>query len=851
MMFNTLIHNSLTFASTSGWKIPRNRSIISVHRQRCGVLRRVLPGIVMLLCGATAGAQQWELLTERSMGFCNYAYDPALQKLYLVTWRKVLYVSDDFGVHTRRIAALPTGRPGGADFFLAAENGYFYLPSTNKGGGYFRSSDEGATWVQLTAPPIARSDSVKIRYVPELDELFTLTHRSSDHGMTWLPIKNDGARNRSVSSLVFTSNSAVWYGLDQFSKRLVCTTDNGATWTDLDTTGLATVDTPRLTVHPSDDRILFLAGDYVRSKNYLYRSSDAGATWGLVGANRMGSSSAIAGEELVFLDSVTVYLNVHDSYRSWCSLFISRDAGKTWKIINQKNRLYALWSRGRELYAWDNIAKSVLAMREGDNTWRQTGWIHATWYEMVPLDFRHLLACETTAPGFISNDRGASWESFELRDKEVPCTAPILTTHSNPPAIFTGSSRSTDGGNTWLTWDATRPYQFLGLLRAHPSKAGTVYAFMIDHATQTKRICITQDAGTTWDSTSFPLLDYFFGFAPSDPSIMFGWQTVDMWPPNHALPLPGPFYSTTDGGVTWNNAWFVPDGGVGNAMMSATAVPPGPPSATIPHVENCVSMFVSPRSSAEVYQHQWYLYDPIVDQATEYEYFRKSTTGRGGPWQSSAWGPIRDRISDMYFSPWGGDTMMVYSSPSVFVSTDAGSTWSGELRAPADLLNVQVAWMPGAVIYGSSKAGVMKSEDLGNTWQLQNAGLYGNDVDAIHLDWLGNLYALNGDGLYRWDQLLDAEGQERPVSASVELLENYPNPFQSATTVSFSLPVRMVATLRVFNMLGIEVATLADGEFAAGTKRVQWRPDRLAPGVYLLQLRAGAWTASRTMLCGR
>ena len=72
------------------------------------MLRRLLLGIGMLLCGATASAQRWELLTERSLGFCNYAYDPVLQKLFLVTWRKVLYVSSDFGVHTRRIASLPT-----------------------------------------------------------------------------------------------------------------------------------------------------------------------------------------------------------------------------------------------------------------------------------------------------------------------------------------------------------------------------------------------------------------------------------------------------------------------------------------------------------------------------------------------------------------------------------------------------------------------------------------------------------------------------------------------------------------------------------------------------------------------
>jgi hypothetical protein len=81
------------------------------------------------------------------------------------------------------------------------------------------------------------------------------------------------------------------------------------------------------------------------------------------------------------------------------------------------------------------------------------------------------------------------------------------------------------------------------------------------------------------------------------------------------------------------------------------------------------------------------------------------------------------------------------------------------------------------------------------------------------------------------------------------LQQNYPNPFNPSTRIGFSLPERAHVTLRVFNLLGQEVQTLVEADFAAGTHETVWQADsRLASGVYFYRLDAGPFSAVKKMI---
>jgi hypothetical protein len=90
-----------------------------------------------------------------------------------------------------------------------------------------------------------------------------------------------------------------------------------------------------------------------------------------------------------------------------------------------------------------------------------------------------------------------------------------------------------------------------------------------------------------------------------------------------------------------------------------------------------------------------------------------------------------------------------------------------------------------------------------------------------------------------------------PLPLEFSLEQNFPNPFNPATSISFSLPRPVQVKLTVFDLLGREVVTLADGPYGAGTYTVRFDPSatgRMASGVYFYRLEAGDFSETRRMV---
>ena len=83
------------------------------------------------------------------------------------------------------------------------------------------------------------------------------------------------------------------------------------------------------------------------------------------------------------------------------------------------------------------------------------------------------------------------------------------------------------------------------------------------------------------------------------------------------------------------------------------------------------------------------------------------------------------------------------------------------------------------------------------------------------------------------------------------LFSAYPNPFNPATTIEFSLPRTSEVTLKVFNLLGEEVATLLSASLLSGSHSIKWNASNLASGVYLYRLQAGNFVEIRKMILMR
>ncbi|MBS4027484.1 MAG: T9SS type A sorting domain-containing protein [Ignavibacteriales bacterium] len=92
--------------------------------------------------------------------------------------------------------------------------------------------------------------------------------------------------------------------------------------------------------------------------------------------------------------------------------------------------------------------------------------------------------------------------------------------------------------------------------------------------------------------------------------------------------------------------------------------------------------------------------------------------------------------------------------------------------------------------------------------------------------------------------------EPKDVPKSFSLLQNFPNPFNPITTIKFSLAKSTFVSLKVYNIVGEEIARLVSEELQAGNHQVIWNADGFASGVYFyrLQTEEGKFTQVKKLI---
>ena len=95
----------------------------------------------------------------------------------------------------------------------------------------------------------------------------------------------------------------------------------------------------------------------------------------------------------------------------------------------------------------------------------------------------------------------------------------------------------------------------------------------------------------------------------------------------------------------------------------------------------------------------------------------------------------------------------------------------------------------------------------------------------------------------------DETGVAIPKAFAIE--QNYPNPFNPTTTLSFGVPRAGLVTVKVFDLLGREVATLVNENRPAGYHTEVLDGSRLSSGVYFYRLQANGYSATKKLMLVR
>lgn len=212
--------------------------------------------------------------------------------------------------------------------------------------------------------------------------------------------------------------------------------------------------------------------------------------------------------------------------------------------------------------------------------------------------------------------------------------------------------------------------------------------------------------------------------------------------------------------------------------------------------------------------------------------------------------PNGDWVNSIAF---GNDKQIYFASDiGISRSTDNGDTWTtinnglSELHIKTIIKNINhtlyaISWFGGGSYYSTNN---------GDTWIQNNTGLVNLNLQSIAIDSNGILFVGTSDGKVfrsRVSTTFVNEFNDIPI-LNIALKQNYPNPFNPITSISFTLTSQSFVTLKIFDLVGREIATLVSEELTPGVHVRQWNATILSGGVYFYRLQVGIFSETRKLI---
>lgn len=391
-----------------------------------------------------------------------------------------------------------------------------------------------------------------------------------------------------------------------------------------------------------------------------------------------------------------------------------------------------------------------------------------------------------------------------------------------------------DGGHNWALQDSVEDVVFykIQMLNLDIGWAlGLGYVFEKGQLISgVWKIYNTTDGGNTWN--------YQFAFTQtgnsSIASMLFindstGWVFGDAWRNGSYL---SSIFKTTTGGKTWTtydvdekynitDGYFISDS-VGWAYGFVFDVPyPTPKEYVLLKTTNAGinwdKIWSSPYESSDRYSLQ----------GISFLYF--SDNNNGG-----------------YFRNVADQTQTIFEK-----TTDGGITWSGRHYFYPSLYASCIDSEYNIYTYRYEDSAIVVSNNGGASWGTKSDKfpafasklIFITKDTAYGLSNIGALYkSTTGGGITSINNISET------LPKNFILMQNYPNPFNPTTTIDYSIPKESFVTIKVYDMLGREVATLINEEKNAGEYSVKFNGSILASGVYLYRMKAGNFIQTKKMI---
>jgi hypothetical protein len=709
-----------------------------------------------------------------------------------------------------------TSGPSGGSINALVASGTTLFAGTNE--KVYRSTNSGQSWQPASSGMLMPIQIVKLKVIGI--SVFAATsgglYRSTNNGDAWMQV-GGGLPARPASDVIAQGSLLFANVIDSGGLGIIySSSDNGNTWTA----------TPsQINNNPGNNPDLFNSdvapaffaamGDTLFAATSLgvARTTNAGMTWTDISTATFGDPTV----QSILVKGTELFMGI-DSHGIWKTM----NGGSTWSqqftvtVGDTPFAIQALALDGQKIYAAVNFTN-----------------------EGLPLNARI----------YTSTDDGASWLLVSNAFTDINTISPsgnqMVVGNSNGVLISTNTGLSWQGVNTGISNANVRSFAL---------KSGKVFA------AASEGVCVSTDGGVNW----------------ADASGGQRFKTVAVVAKGTDLFLAasdsGIYHSTNDG-----QSWFSASGGLtGFALQVVSLAASG--NNLIAGTQN--GTYFSSNNGAN-----WTLLTgPFpIDRLTlgfaanGNKVFAISggvylSTDNGVTWSVTNNGfPSNSLWSSAIIA--FGSTVIVSGINGPYISTNDGVSWSAVSGFPSTATSPVVtsfAQSGTTLMAGTTNpAGLYVSTNGGFNWQSTGAVLPNNLITSAVSSLLVNgqdvlagtgmggfgdngLFGLNtGYGVWK-RSLASLLGVKQSVQQSLPktfaLNQNYPNPFNPSTTIAYALPQAAVVTLKVYDVLGREVATLVNEKKIAGSYSVSFDGSRFASGVYFYRLTSGNDVQTKRMM---
>ena len=620
-------------------------------------------------------------------------------------------------------------------------------------------------------------------------------------------------------------------------------------------------------------------GDYLSilvKDNYVFWGSDGGGVM-RTGLSGSGFNQVLFNSNASFINCI---INFNDTIYAGSDMgYVYRSAnnGDSWQALTvpyNYHSVLTLSEISNELYAGLKSG-GIYKLSPGSSSWTKVTTSGTLAYlSVLSIAYNNgTIVAGTKNNGiYISNDMGSNWTQV---NSGIADTASVYTLHQQNGIIYAGTGdegllKSTDNGSNWepingttnlavYCFAANQNFYFIGtsdgIYKSTDSgvswssgsngmSAGNIRSLFLNnnyfYAVIGHSIFRSSDSGNNWQVK----------YSDFDNAIIYCLTNND-----YGIYASGPQYGksvirSTDNGDTWQivssgiNDFAAQDiMSLGNYLFAATIDSP-----YVYRSGNNGDSWEGKGNGIQTNSNiiKFAKNNSYIFAAAKQEIFRSSDMG-------DQWQLLPKPNVDAGFvinSIAARDTNIFISSNSgIYRSTDSGDSWE-LLSLSATYQPISLYFINYTIFAGFFNDGLFYSTDNGNNWVKYNTAGLPNWVSINSIVQTDNFLAVGTIfyGIFTSMNTVGIQNERATIPTKFELFQNFPNPFNPSTDISYSIPRRSNVSLKVFDILGSEVAELVNKEMEAGSYQVSFNASSLSSGVYFYRLQAGDYVKIKKMV---